>query len=426
MTGGQVSLSFNALRQRIADCETGRSAQQSAALWFDRDFLCVDVTSVTCLDLRLTDNQPRHPKIGEKLKFSFKSQGRCRKDAVLLLATVAFLLCLAPRLLAQAADTERPIPILTGNAGFFTHVNGGKSELVPEIHPVILFPIGNRWLIEARGEFEAEFERPDGGGAYRGKVDKGLDYLQADFIANRYVTITGGRFLTPFGIYNERLYPIWIRSLTNEPLIFPLGTGSSDGVMLRGGFALSPKVNLNYASYFSTLSTVNKFEADRKIGGRIGFFLPGQRIEAGASWQKLLQEERPNSFGFHFAWQPIPLPLNLRSEYVRSNEGSGYWLEAAYRLSQLRLWNKVMRRTEIVGRAQQLFAGTISEEEAYQYGLPDVNTRQGEFGINYYLHDGLKATASYGRRFSKDGNLNVWTVGIAYRFVFPLARLGSR
>jgi hypothetical protein len=149
-----------------------------------------------------------------------------------------------------------------------------------------LVPLGDSWLVETRAEFEGEFERPDGGRPYGGKVDQEIDYLQPDYIANRYLTITAGRFLTPFGIYNERLYPIWIRSLQPTPLIFPLGTGSSDGIMLRGGLSLSPKVNLNYATYFSTLSTVNKFESDRTAGGRLGFFLPGPRIEAGVSFRK--------------------------------------------------------------------------------------------------------------------------------------------
>ena len=286
-----------------------------------------------------------------------------------------------------------------------------------------------RWEIAGwsslRAEFTGEFERTDGGGAYGGKVEQEIDYLQLDYIANRYLTVTAGRFLTPFGIYNERLYPIWIRSLQPTPLIFPLGTGSSDGVMLRGGFSLNPKVNLNYATYFSTLSTMNKFESDRTAGGRVGFFLPGPRIEVGASFQKELQEERANAFGFHFAWQPSAIPLNLRSEYARSHDGSGYWIEAAYRLSQVPFWQKAMRRTEIVGRGQQLFAGEIDEDEAEEYGLPDVNTRQGDFGLNYYIRDGLKASASYSRRFNSDGNVNLWTVGLAYRFAFPLGRVGT-
>ena len=327
-------------------------------------------------------------------------------------------------LLAQAYDSDKPVPILTGNAGFFTNVVAGKTEIVSEVNPVVLVPLGEHWLIEARGEFEGDFARKNGDGPYGGQVGKELAYLQADYIVSPYVTVTVGRFLTPFGIYNERLYPIWIRDLQTTPLIFPVGTGSSNGAMFRGGFPLNAKVNLNYATYFSVSSTNATLDSDRTAGGRAGLFFPGPRIEVGGSFQKLLQEGRNNGFGFHFAWQPTPLPLNLRSEYVRSNLGSGYWIEAAYRLSQVRKWNKFMRRAEVVGRAQQLFAGQISEDDAAEYGLPDVNTREADFGLNYYLHDGLKATASYGRQFSSDGNFNLWNVGIAYRFALPLGRPG--
>jgi hypothetical protein len=137
-----------------------------------------------------------------------------------------------------------------------------------------------------------------------------------------------------------------------------------------------------------------------------------------------LQDLRTNAFGFHFAWQPARAPLNLRSEYARSVAGSGYWIEGAYRLSQARFWQKAMRRTEIALRGQQFFHGA-SADEAAALGLPGANTRQAEFGVNYFLRDGLKAAASYGRQFSSAGNLNIWTVGLAYRFLLPLGRVGQ-
>jgi hypothetical protein len=160
--------------------------------------------------------------------------------------------------------------------------------------------------------------------------------------------------------------------------------------MLRGGF-LNPKVNLNYATYFSTLSTVNKFESDRTAGGRLGFFLPDPRIELGASFQKELQEERSNAFGFHFAWQPMALPLNLRSEYARSHDGSGYWIEAAYRLSQA-TWQKALRRTEI-RRGQQPFAGEIDEDEAEEWACP-TSTPVKATSIELLLRDGFGLPAT--------------------------------
>jgi len=347
---------------------------------------------------------------------------RIRARVGMLSATLGLLIACLPSSFSQAQTSEldRPIPILTGSAGFFTNVEAGHTEIVPEINPVLLVPFGDRWLIEARGQFEGEFARKDGNGSFGGQVSKELAYLQADYIANPYVTVTVGRFLTPFGIYNERLYPIWIRSLQPEPLIFGMEESSSNGIMFRGGFPLTSKINLNYASYFSTLSSNEVLDADRSVGGRVGFFLPGPRVEAGFSWRKLLQEERTNAFGFHFAWQPNLVPLNLRSEYARSQLGSGYWIEGAYRLSQLPFWQRATRRTEFVGRAQQFFAGHVDEDEFEEYELPDGNTKQADFGVNYYLRDGLKATASYGRQFSPDGNFNLWSVGIAYRFALPL------
>jgi len=318
---------------------------------------------------------------------------------------------------------EKPVPILTGTAGTFSFVTAGQQQLNAQINPVLLLPLGEHWLIESRAEFQGVFQRPPGGGPYGGPVGKNLDYAQADYIANPYLTVDLGRYLTPFGIFNERLYPIWIRSLQQDPLILPLSSESSDGMMLRGGFPANDKANLTYAIYVSAISTShNNLQSERNVGGRMSVFLPGPRLEIGASWQKLLQDARANAFGFHFAWLVPKLPLNMHGEYARSNQGSGYWVDGAYRLSQLHFWQKAMRRTEFAGRAEQFFSGSISSGEALALGLPGANTREGELGVNYYLQDGLKVVGSYGRQFSPAGNMNLWSAGIAYRFLIPLGR----
>jgi hypothetical protein len=348
------------------------------------------------------------------------------RQAALFVSCLAFCFA-ASYAAAQLPDSERPIPILTGTAGTFSFVTAGQQQLDAQINPVLLLPLGDHWLVEGRAEFQGAFQRPPDGGPYGGPVSKNLDYLQADYIANPYLTVTMGRFLTPFGIFNERLYPIWIRSLQQDPLIFPIATGSSDGMMLRGGFNANAKANFTYAVYVSAISTGhNNLGSDRNVGGRVSFFLPGPRVEVGASWQKLLQDERSNAFGFHFTWLSTQLPLNVHSEYAHSNRGSGYWIDGAYRLSQLHFWQKAMRRTELAGRAEQFFLGSITPDEAAAFGLSPANTREGEFGVNYWVKDGLKALASYGRQFSSAGNQNLWTVGISYRFLIPLGRTGAQ
>jgi hypothetical protein len=372
---------------------------------------------------------PQNLTWGQQLSYLYTKARRqlWRRTVLPRLAALLLLAFFAPPGgHSQTAETEKPVPILSGTAGFLSSVTAGQTLLDTQVNPVLLLPIGDRWLVESRGEFEGKFQRPPGGGPFDGPVNKHLDYLQVDFIANPYVTITSGRFLTPFGIFNERLYPMWIRALQPDPLILPIATASSDGTMLRGGFPVSPHANFNYAAYVSVTSIgVNGVESERHVGGRLGVFFPGHRLELGASWQKVLQDDRKNALGFHLAWQPSALPLSVHSEFVRSNQGSGYWIEGAYRLSQAHFWQRAMRRTEMVARGQQFLSGNISPDAAQQLGLPGANTTEVDFGANYFLKDGLKAVASYGRQLSSAGNFNQWTVGIAYRFLIPLGREGT-
>ena len=186
--------------------------------------------------------------------------------------------------------------------------------------------------------------------------------------------------------------------------------------MLRGAFNATPGMEVNYATYFSTNITETPFDSYRVVGGRAGIFLTGPRLEVGGSFQHLLQDDHSNAFGFHFAWQPRPLPLDIRAEYARSHNGSGYWIESAYRLSQVPVWHDVMKRVQFVARMQQFYAGRVPDDD-----LPTVNTNMFEFGMNYYFRDDCRFVSSYGRQFAPDGgNENVWTVGVTYRFVLPI------
>jgi hypothetical protein len=314
---------------------------------------------------------------------------------------------------------ESAVPIISAGMAYNTFIQRGTPNLHPLIAPVILIPLGQNWLIESRDTFEINLAPVPGESGYKGSLQKEVDYLQLDYIANRYLTVTVGRFLTPFGIFNERLYPVWIRDLQSDPLILPISTGPSGagtGVMLRGGFKTTPKVEINYATYFSTLSTDTPLDSDRDIGARAGIFLPGPRLEVGGSFQHLLQDNHSNAFGFHFAWQPPPLPLDIRAEYARSQNGSGYWIESAYKLSQVPIWHDEMRRFQLVARMQQFYLGKVLDAD-----LPPVNTNMFEFGMNYYFRDDFRFVSSYGRQLAADGgNANVWTLGLTYRFVVPL------
>jgi hypothetical protein len=324
---------------------------------------------------------------------------------------------------ASVSEGFRAVPILTGSTGYFTKVLGGQIQDAPTVSPLLLVPVGDKWLLEGKGSYSETFSKDPDDNYYINKASYGLAYAQADYIT-KYVTLTAGRFITPFNIYGERLAPNWIRNLQLTPLSVPVASGSALGGMLRGGIPGTERINLNYAVYFSANNTHHLLATDRSTGGRIGFFLPRPRLELGASFQQVLQADRPHSSGFFFVWQPNRAPLALRSEYVRSSglKGSGYWIESSYRLSQI----SYLRKLELVGRAQQFFAASnLNPKIVKKLGAFGKDAQQGDFGLNYYFRTDVRASASYSRQFILGNNANLWTVGMTWRFVMPLAPAGK-
>ena len=320
----------------------------------------------------------------------------------------------------SSAWGQADVPIISGGAGFFDSKAGGVNFFQPVLAPVIAIPLGDRFLIESRADLRGFFARENGtSGPYQGRDFETLEYLQLDYLANSHLTITVGRFLTPFGIYNERLSPIWIHKLQDAPFVAAIGTGIgySDGFMLRGALVSNSSYALNYSTYFSTLSNVNKLASVRAAGGRVGIFLPRTRLELGGSYQRRLQTVRMDSVGADLTWEPFKVPLEIKGEWAHSQSGHGYWIHAAYRLSQVGGANSPVGRLEPIFRMQQFFR---SKSIANDF-LPSTNTQRPEFGLNYYLPHEVRLNASYSRQFLSQGtDVNVWDFGITYRFLFPL------
>ena len=316
------------------------------------------------------------------------------------------------------------VPILTGYSAFNSSFTKGQQELEPVIAPILLVPIGQKVLIEAEGEFSGSYTHATGE-PWDHSWDKGLEYAQINWFAHRYLTVVGGRYLTPFGILNERLHPAWIKNIQTLPLISALEMSSGNGGELRGGIPLSSKVDFNYSAYFSAPSQVTGLVASRMAGTRFSMFIPGARVEIGTSFQRSLQDERFNTYGMDLTWQLKPIPLEIRGEYAGNNvQGKGYWLEGAYRLR--RIHKRFVRNSQAVVRMEQFFTPSSSDLGGGGMGdVPDVNTQRLFAGWNYYINDGFKVSAAYGRQFSSDGDRNLWTLGITYRWIIPFGGRGK-
>ena len=178
----------------------------------------------------------------------------------------------------------------------FTNVQGADSSFTAVVAPIILWELSDRLLFETELEFGLETE--DG----EGKTEVELEYAHASYILNDYVTLGAGKFLTPFGIFGERLHPAWINKLPDAPLAFGHHGGlvpmSSLGAYVRGGFPLGDAKG-NYAFYLSNgpslvteghdvgglnFENFDDINNNKAFGGRVGF-LPFPEIEIGYSFQ---------------------------------------------------------------------------------------------------------------------------------------------
>jgi hypothetical protein len=312
----------------------------------------------------------------------------------------------------SAQDT----PLLSGGVGFVTNTTGGDTSYIPVIQPLAAVPLGQKVLIESRASLLEIFS--PGSTGYNHSHFVGLTYLQGDYLANRHLTVVGGSFLLPFGTYNERLTPIWISNLQDEPLVEPLGLmngGVGLGGQLRGSLIHNPRFSFDYAAWFSARSGNSQFQADRSSGFRGSFYFPQQRLEVGGSYGRLLEGTHENFEGTHVWWESKDAGLRFRSEFAHGQHAYGYWFEVDSRPFAFGNLDSLAGRLEPVFRMQQTFRINNLASD----GLPSVNTQRADFGLDYNLPHNTRILTSYSRQFSATGNTNIWETGIVYRFLFP-------
>ncbi len=323
----------------------------------------------------------------------------------------------------QYQKQESSAPVLTGFVGFGSSFEPGQQQLLPTFAPILLVPLGDRILIEAEPEFEGTYNHRSGQ-PWSHTWEKGIEYAQADVFVNRYVTLVGGRFLTPFGIYNERLHSGWIRNLQTAPFITAFEASDSNGGMVRGAIPLNGTMNVNYSGFYSVSSDTAWFLSDRAAGGRVGFFLPRARLEVGASFQRKLGDERRNLQAADFTWQLKPIPLDVRGEFARDPViGKGYWIEGAYRMGKVPFLKAFMKKSQAEVRMEQFWVSPLlaSATDTEEIETPTSDAKRVFAGWSYWIRPDIRTNFAYGREFnSTDGNRNLWTMGLTYRFAFPL------
>ena len=328
------------------------------------------------------------------------------------------LLVTAASLLFCADTVPSEVPLITGDFGFLAGLQSGHREFGPKFEPIVLLPLSGRLLVEAEYSTELPVER-NNGSLGPAVLNHSVEYMQLDYVATNSITVVAGYFATPFGIYKERIDPLWIRNFIDTPLLYAVNDNSSAGVMIRGGLFATPAVKLNYAVSVSGDVENSQFQASKKTTERLSVYLPGARVELGSSFSRNLGAGPYNTYGFDLTYRPKQAPLEIRGEGLWSGVlGNGYWMEGTYRFPSARLG--FLRRSQAVLRGES-FSPAESAADLVD-GLPDGNSKRISLGWNYWIKDAVRASIAYERLWSRAEDTNVLSLALVYRFSLPVGR----
>ncbi|ODU25113.1 MAG: hypothetical protein ABS95_00770 [Verrucomicrobia bacterium SCN 57-15] len=338
--------------------------------------------------------------------------------------------------LATSAQPGTTRPLITGWAGVgFEDRKGEKSTFSGSFDPILLWKLNDRLFFEG----ELEFEWMDN------ETEVNLEYANLSYIVNDYLTLKGGRFLTPFGTFADRLHPGWINKLPDAPLPFAEEGGiaptSSLGLQASGGFPVG-STKFNYAVYVENgpkLNTTDPGEAGRLefdnltdinnnkgVGTRIGF-LPIPELELGYSFQyaKVGEDVDANAYlhavdlNYVRSCPHLKGVVDVKAQWMWSkvsdvtydtgsgpftfnNRRDGGYAQLAYRPSLVK--NKFLQNLEGVCRWDMINNPSGAPAESA------FDEQRWTLGLNYWLGSSTVVKAAYqfgDRRTPGEGRENV-------------------
>jgi len=301
----------------------------------------------------------------------------------------------------QTADDSRVFLSGYGSVAYKDAEGTDPSTFEASFNPIFHYQMFDDLHFNA----ELEFEIDDGG-----ETQLELEFATIDYLLNDWVTISAGKFLTPFNTFGVRTHPAWINKMASRPVMYDkpgrlIGVLSDVGVMVSGGATLwDENSKVNYAIYAGNGPTsvgdeIAKLAFDntpdennnKTLGGRVGF-LPIPNFEVGVSGMTGRTKGANGRFDLMgvdawYGWDG----LELRGEWARLTRGdhldrSGYYVQVAYRLSHLLTGSDLsttLGKFEPVLRYGQVLGDGPDDRERFSVGL------------NYWLYDSVPLKFTY-------------------------------
>lgn len=304
-----------------------------------------------------------------------------------------------------------------GFAGFEKEEKGNSTFGPAGFSPIFLWKISDKLFFESEVEIGIE----------DGETGFGLEYATLHYAFSRYFTLGVGKFLSPFGTFQERLHPAWINKFAERPLGLSeegvmLNPMSEFGAEIRGGAPMGES-RINYVIYLSNGPKLNTGSDDwmmagqldyenfadnnnnKAIGGRFGLLpfpnssfeigISGQTAKTGDKKDPLYENVRANLFavdlnyvkGIDFLKSNIDIKGQFNQvkvdkanyqdtagmTYTFDNNSKAYYAQIAIRPVQI----MALKKLEVAGR----YSALRVPEQAMWAG----NKTQITAGLNYWL-----------------------------------------
>ena len=313
----------------------------------------------------------------------------------------------------------------------YTDSEDSTSSFTAGVNPIFLWKPSDNILFEA--ELEVSLED--------GSTTTNLEYADARYLFNDYMTFVVGKFLSPFGTFLDK-HPKWINKLPDKPYGYPDGAAqlvpeSQIGAQLRGGIPLSDEARAKYALYISngpTLQTdsahagelsydnTNDNNNNKAFGGRVAF-APIPALEVGYSWEASRVGDKDTSYdGVNAFIQGVDLSfvrdipkikgtVNFQSEQIWSSVDSmdygtsggafknnrwARYVQLSYRPNHVDI--PFLQNVEAVFRFDQIhhpsMAPTHVDHDRYTWGL------------DYWIKPNVVTKAAYEKDLQSEGGAN--------------------
>jgi len=300
---------------------------------------------------------------------------------------------------------------------------GEQTSFGGSFNPIFLMSWRDRLFFEAELEVNA---------LSTGKTKTELEFANLSLQAKDWLTVTAGKFLSPFGDFQQHLHPSWINKLPDRPAGFVEDGGNEPltevGVMARGAFPLGT-MTADYAVFVGNgprLSDAAEegvllegFGGDnnnnKAVGGRLGL-RPLPYLSLGVSGLSSRVQGNsgaagtPSSGDYYAVGADAAFtrgPWDVRGEYILSKLDSlstaldaanavapipgttwhSWYAQAAYRLAGLTQMDYV-RNLEPVFRYSRFTVTGIDEFQSMQED-------RWTLGLNYWFTPSAVLKAAY-------------------------------